>query len=318
MAFVGERLKQMRHILGGYYRSLSNQLHATVLTVKESGGVRQYTRSNANGTREYFRCRRCCAMKRKYGGDVAARIITNNGQIVGDKYPKHHERCELIPVEYATIKAVDRQGRFDVRSGRKDPKEAHHEPAIAFSVEVMNSWNSVTSLYFRFQSPVPSHTKGADVGEKGLNETKVDIDQSLLDNGMSSVETVVQDDDSNHSVTSRSYGIVKTEESDSAFKLDPPSVEVSSDTSNSPTTTLANHQVLWDYSYIIPQSSNNLDIALINACYNQASMDTSQTSESIEKYVRNVYEVNRSLGERLQSEILEVIKKYEYVLEGNQ
>uniref|UniRef100_A0A915C9P5 MADF domain-containing protein n=1 Tax=Parascaris univalens TaxID=6257 RepID=A0A915C9P5_PARUN len=139
------------------YRSLSRRLCATMLTVAEAGGVRQYTRTrtSADGLKEYFRCNKCYFHRCKTGGGVIASVSLYKGRLVGEKHPRHHEKCELVAVEHAAVIAVDRESRLEVRAGQKDPREAHSE-AFARTVRLASSSSAPAGRKLSMSTMFPS------------------------------------------------------------------------------------------------------------------------------------------------------------------
>ncbi|VDM42368.1 unnamed protein product [Toxocara canis] len=142
---------------GECYRSLSRRLCATMMTVAEDGGVRQYTRTrvSSDGLKEYFRCNRCYFQKCKTGGGIVATVAAYKGHLVGNKHPKHHEKCELVGVECAAVTAVDRESRLEVRAGQKDPREAHNE-AFEKTVQLASSLSAPPGRKLSMTTMFPS------------------------------------------------------------------------------------------------------------------------------------------------------------------
>uniref|UniRef100_A0A0M3IHR2 HTH myb-type domain-containing protein n=1 Tax=Ascaris lumbricoides TaxID=6252 RepID=A0A0M3IHR2_ASCLU len=142
---------------GDCYRSLSRRLCATMLTIAEAGGVRQYTRTrtSADGLKEYFRCNKCYFHRCKTGGGVIASVSLYKGHLIGEKHPRHHEKCELVAVEHAAVIAVDRESRLEVRAGQKDPKEAHSE-AFARTVQLASSSSAPAGRKLSMSTMFPS------------------------------------------------------------------------------------------------------------------------------------------------------------------
>lgn len=129
----------------GMFLVLSAKLEPTILNLKdESGKKRQYRMTNRSrdGRKLYFRCSRCDTLAKKADGNIRARLIICNGEVMGDEFPHHHPECEPWTDEQLLVQQIDRSSRKTVKEGLLQPFEAYQDVSFL-------SWLPICIFYRR-------------------------------------------------------------------------------------------------------------------------------------------------------------------------
>uniref|UniRef100_A0A0N5A4W1 HTH psq-type domain-containing protein n=1 Tax=Parastrongyloides trichosuri TaxID=131310 RepID=A0A0N5A4W1_PARTI len=107
---------------------LTGRFTESILAIPEENGLyREYflTNTRQDGRVRYYRCSKCCRLRKTYKDIIEPKIKVLDGCILGDfRSIVHHEECKPITELEATVKQIDRDCRRRVRNGEMTPHES--------------------------------------------------------------------------------------------------------------------------------------------------------------------------------------------------
>uniref|UniRef100_A0AC35U0M7 SET domain-containing protein n=1 Tax=Rhabditophanes sp. KR3021 TaxID=114890 RepID=A0AC35U0M7_9BILA len=107
---------------------LTGRFTESILAIPEENGLfREYflTNTRQDGRVRYYRCSKCCRLRKTYKDIIEPKIKVLDGSILGDfRNIVHHDECKPITELEATVKQIDRDCRRKVRNGEMTPHES--------------------------------------------------------------------------------------------------------------------------------------------------------------------------------------------------
>lgn len=97
---------------------------SSIAVEEPDGSCRVYRRTTLRGTRAYYRCSKCETLNRKSGVIFRPKLLTVNGQIVGNPYPEHHAECRSFSESDLRAQEIDISCRNEIRLGIAEPRQA--------------------------------------------------------------------------------------------------------------------------------------------------------------------------------------------------
>ncbi|MFH4976132.1 hypothetical protein AB6A40_002841 [Gnathostoma spinigerum] len=125
--------------------------------------VRIYRLTNVNkyGDVRYYRCSKCDMLNKTSSIKLNPKVMTKDGAICGNPFPRHHEGCKPAFAAAARAREIDLICRNDIRLGLATPREAWLEGYKIAASESVNavpgsgddilarfpSWEKIRNIY---------------------------------------------------------------------------------------------------------------------------------------------------------------------------